>query len=144
MTSLSPIFGVNSALLVYDELPAGCTAHPVGSPDSEPLIRVGEFAVVGSGNRDLALGEMYLIQSSRGRCRIAVLEVARGVTFADTDEPAYNLKSISPQMTTTGKPIFMMDGPYPADFMLEKLIVGRVVGVLRSDFEAVKMVEALP
>ena len=49
------------ALTVFDSIPAGCILLPVSDESCDPHLRVGEFALIDTQDREPQHGELYVI-----------------------------------------------------------------------------------
>lgn len=129
------------SFIVYDELPAGCIAHEVGTETAAPHIRRGEFAVIDPADREPMHGELFLIQWSAGAPQLVEAVHRKGrygvgpddatietrLWFADVRKPMVNLAG---EVGAIGR---WTDGPYRSEHFREKLM-GRVVGIYQPDF----------
>ncbi|MEP7221537.1 MAG: hypothetical protein ABI673_02590 [Novosphingobium sp.] len=142
--------GAIRSLRLYDRLPSGFLAFTVPDHSCDPLVRMGEIAVVDVDDRLPVAGALYLrrIISSNGRTRVCIIEnVVQDVRLVDEDggrslQPcsilvSYNRPHSGEQWRAWSDrfgPIPFGDGPYQLDrprarSALDSL-VGRVVGIL--------------
>ncbi|AWN47144.1 hypothetical protein DK419_13155 [Methylobacterium terrae] len=142
------------ALPLFDSLPAGCIAHPVADNEAAPHLRLGEFAVIDTVDRDPIHGELFVIRyrspvydlGYRDRIVQTNLRVYRSPAGEDVRWwacPYQRPRSLDElhQWLNEGRMVGLSDGPY-CPGMLEEKLVGRVVGLLASAVEGPRL--ALP
>jgi len=132
------------ALEVFDRLPPGHTMHLVRDIRHAPHLRPGEFAVIDTTDREISLGELYLIEQSHGPIIWQVI-LPKGLWAPRTAEeeerqacrPCVMLMPLAPPRTLpSGEidwryPVHTADGPIYRD-ALEPNILGRVVGIYQG------------
>ncbi len=139
------------AFVVYDRLPAGCTAYPVTDNRNAPHLRVGDIAVIDPSDRDPAAGELFVID--RGEDSSGIVETWRmslrassgpGGSIIDTTgwmvAPTNRARSHAERedRMKRGVHVGWVDGPYATEGVnagyLKQRLRGRVVGILEPAF----------
>ena len=105
------------ALEVMSVVPAGCTAYRDTNGCCNPHVKLGEFAVADTTDREPKVGEIYLLRWMNGTQSVLVLKRDRRGDLWFGSMPGSLLRATS-------------DGPYEDDDYLRSKIVGRVVGVI--------------
>jgi len=126
------------ALTMFDHVPAGCRLQLVVDDDSAPHLRVGEFAVIDTGDTDPQHGEVYLVRWSNGRKSIEQI-IAKRHRFQDRAFIGFWTRCLNfePYTSATGNTLCVshrstMDGPREAN-EIKKAIVGRVIGFYQAN-----------
>ena len=144
--SQAPQPGLRS-FIVYDHIPAGCIAFEMQNDDFDPHIRLGDFALIDTNDRDPIHEEFFLIdwksrhEDNRYELAMLTLRAGRYGTDAGKCEPGFLwfLSSYNPtqHFSLAGKPILppirWADGPYQEEQAIER-ILGRVIGIYQPDF----------
>lgn len=145
------------ALMVFDQLPAGCISFPCIDEDCMPHIRPGEFAVVDTADRRPQHGELYVIQWNGGRRCICQARIS-GVASKDRPiDEAWSVGSLAGirgrdaveahlralRETSAGIPslrrLAWSEGWFTEEHLTSKL-VGRVIGIHVPEFEEPKWI----
>lgn len=110
---------------IFDEVPPGCCLFRVGDNRHEPFLRDGDFVVVDTADRQMAVGELHLILQSDGPILWQIKKETRGVKFCGRhrNEVPYILCPLS----RTG---FHLSDGWLTRAELAKNILGRVIGLL--------------
>jgi hypothetical protein len=136
------------AYIVYDELPAGCISHVVREA-SCPLLRQGETVVVDPTDRQIATGDLFVIEYGRdganGPSR-KLVEFRQKTLCVANDEGVFRDQpmwvgllygEMRPMVSgLKSRPVRWTDGPCKVSdptYFAERL-VGRVVGILEASF----------
>jgi len=142
------------ALTVFDQIPAGCRLQPVTNDDSDPHLRVGEFAVVDTTDTEPQNGEVYLIRWNSGCTDIVQAfcqqhynneigdftgwwtRCLRVLFYDDELEKARKLTSAG-GITEIPRGC-LVDGPRLIETFRETLI-GRVIGIYEAKVDVLKL-----
>ena len=128
------------ALQVYSDVPSGCELHLIKDGCHAPHLRVGEFAVVDTEDREIVYGELFLVQQTRNQ---QVWQVRRGdenpIYSHDPERPTAWLRPLNgprsmedvEERWRRGQPVYTSDGPIYLDCLTE-LIIGRVIGIYQA------------
>ncbi len=113
------------ALDVLDVVPAGCVAVMDDSGLCEPHIKIGEFAIADTNDRDPRKGEIYLIRWKEGG-RMSILQAkVIDCDIGDGPQPTWWVCPMpGARIRATS------EGPFGDAEQLKSKIVGRVVGVM--------------
>ncbi|ACB96744.1 hypothetical protein [Beijerinckia indica] len=107
------------ALPLFTDLPAGHKAVLVRQDDFEPHLRIGEFAVVDTTDKDVAYGELYMLCFRRG------LRIVQPYKFPSSIPDVGVWFRFA--MPAPGRTV-MADGPLKFECWPEKCF-GRIVGL---------------
>lgn len=126
------------SFIVYDELPAGCFAFEVEDNQTSPHVKRGEFVVVDETDLIPAAGELFLCAFSSAYPDTKYLQVME-VSNCSFLPGRFMLSEVRPRplIDVTGQAVQkvkFMDGPYPPEYLIEKLFRGKVVGIYKPDF----------
>ena len=115
------------ALTVYGDVPAGCKVVMVLHDGFEPHLRVGEFAVVDTADKEPQIGEIFVLAiNSLDGSVLRLVQIRKsppgsiGVTGV-----MWRWALARPGLLTMG------DGPYKREAWPEKFL-GRVVGLFQT------------
>lgn len=143
------------AYIVYDKLPAGCIAHIV-TEGTCPFIRAGETVVVDTNDREIATGDLFLMESGRQRSAGPVRNIVEfrqrthrigGADGKFRDTLCWTALFYSVMVSFDGssrQAIRLTDGPVKVSSpaYLSDRIIGRVVGLYESTFAEPLKLEA--
>jgi len=126
------------AVPVFGELPPGCHAELVADDRSEPILHIGEFAVVDPDQCEPINGAIFRIRYGEpGRYRREFVQVWRrddGWWTAPYNRPR-SLEEAE-KLIWERRMLVCKDGPYPTTGpnvgYLASLLEGRVIGILES------------
>jgi hypothetical protein len=142
------------ALTVFDSIPTGCTVLTVADDSCDPHLRVGEFALVDTMDREPQHGELYVIGNKNVydelRCSIYQVRttIERDIRYRKWQAWWYGplvpaalpAKGHSTMEAAMQRPLRMVltEGPMTVKGIREK-IVGRVVGIYEAVHEPLKI-----
>jgi hypothetical protein len=127
------------ALTFFGALPPGHITFLVADDGSAPHLKIGEFAVIDTTDRELQNGEVYLIQYESGQGARRISQIRTDYIGVCTKSRlngrrtlvwwARDLAGIRHSGEAHGIPVLagMSDGPYNQRHLKKKLL-GRVVG----------------
>lgn len=125
------------ALTAFDVLPADHKTFRIADGDSAPHLKVNEYAVIDTTDRELQKGELYLIQYESGERNRHIVQIRTGyigVGRSGRQQLIWWVGELAgfrrtDQTDIGGVPVFagLSDGPY-APRHLKKKLLGRVVG----------------
>ena len=126
------------AFPIYEALPPYCVPWPVRDGRHEPHLQDGDFALVDTGDRQIAWGELYLVAQMNGPILWAVCK-PRGIWAdhgANPDRPTAMLRPLAGRYRTNEEAIqamregraYMSDGPIYLEALQEQ-IIGQVIGL---------------
>ncbi len=115
------------ALDVLDVVPAGCVAVVDDTGLCEPHIRIGEFAIADTTDRDPIKGEIFAIRWKEGG-RISILQArVMECDIGDGPQPTWWVGPMpGARIAATS------EGPFSDNEHLKSKIVGRIVGVMAA------------
>ncbi len=139
------------AFVVYDRLPAGCTAYHVTDTKNAPHLRPGDVAIIDPGDCEPAAGELFVIKWGSGVCDIVETiyspgryssgpngEVIDTVCWkVGASNRARSFEDAQDRLAR-GQHVGWVDGPYATEGAnagaLNEKLRGRVIGILEPDF----------
>ncbi|GLK68112.1 hypothetical protein [Hansschlegelia plantiphila] len=137
------------ALTIYSAPPTGCIVFPVTRNGFEPHLRLGEIAIVDSGDRELQNGELYVIRWNHPLepDGIKALVQIWPRTHRGTDGNSFAAWWVGSlnrpreageveQWLKERRPLSCSERPFRADHLREKL-VGRVIGIYQATDPAI-------
>jgi hypothetical protein len=129
------------ALTAFDVLPPEHKTFRVSDGDSAPHLKINEFAVIDTTDRELQKGEIYLIQYESGERNRRIVQIRTGYisSYPSGREVLVWWATALAGFRATGETMFggipvfagLSDGPYNARYLKKKLL-GRVVGYAQA------------
>ena len=136
-----------TVLTVLDQLPDGCFAFDPTDRHAEPIVRLGEGAVIDPNDKEMVVGAHYLRRLDSQPGRFMIVELVDSPARASRGKLVYLARPHRPRTAenwaawmAAGECLPMADGPFESDAQsrsgvyLASLIVGKVIGVCSPDY----------